>query len=67
VIRVTPDHVADWVNVQTGRSEGGKMEIFARGLNEGDRLVTKGTEEIRNGSVVNAAQPTGNAEAGGKK
>jgi membrane fusion protein (multidrug efflux system) len=52
VIRVTPDHVADWVNVQTGRSEGGKTEIFARGLNEGDKLITKGTEEIRNGSVV---------------
>jgi membrane fusion protein (multidrug efflux system) len=52
VIRVTPDHMADWVDVQTGRSQGGKTEIFARGLNDGDRLVTTGTEEIRNGSAV---------------
>jgi membrane fusion protein (multidrug efflux system) len=52
VIRVTPDHMADWIDVQTGRSQDGKTEIFARGLNDGDRLVTTGTEEIRNGSAV---------------
>ena len=43
VIRETADHKAEWVDVQTGRSQGGKME-FAKGLKEGDRLVQKGTE-----------------------
>jgi RND family efflux transporter MFP subunit len=52
VIRETADHKAEWVDVQTGRSQGGKMEIFAKGLKEGDRLVKKGTEEIRDGALV---------------
>jgi membrane fusion protein (multidrug efflux system) len=52
VIRETSDRRANWVNVQTGRSQGGKTEIFAKGLKEGDRLVKKGTEEIRDGTLV---------------
>jgi RND family efflux transporter MFP subunit len=52
VIRETADHKAEWVNVQTGRSQDGKTEIFAKGLKEGDQLVKKGTEEIRNGALV---------------
>jgi multidrug efflux pump subunit AcrA (membrane-fusion protein) len=52
VIRETADHKAEWVDVQTGRSQGGKTEIFAKGLKEGDRLVKKGTEEIRDGALV---------------
>jgi membrane fusion protein (multidrug efflux system) len=52
VIRLTPDRKADWVDVKAGRSQDGKIEVFARGLNEGDRLVTTATEEIRSGSVV---------------
>jgi membrane fusion protein, multidrug efflux system len=52
VIRETADHKAEWVNVQTGRSQGGKTEVFAKGLNEGDRLVKTGTEEIRDGALV---------------
>jgi hypothetical protein len=38
--------------VKTGRSQGGKTEIFANGLKEGDRLVKKATEEIRDGALV---------------
>ena len=52
VIRETTDRRANWVDVQTGRSQGGKTEIFAKGLKEGDRLVKKGTEEIRDGALV---------------
>ena len=52
VIRETADHKAEWVNVQTGRSQGGKTEIFGKELKEGDRLVKTGTEEIRDGAPV---------------
>lgn len=52
VIRVTDDHKANWVDVQTGRTQGGKTEIFSKGLKEGDRLVRTGSEEIRDGAPV---------------
>jgi len=52
VIRETVDRRAEWVDVQTGRSQGGKTEIFSKGLKEGERLVRKGTEEIRDGALV---------------
>ena len=52
VIRETADHRANWVDVQTGRSQGGRTEVFAKGLKEGDRLVKTGTEEIRDGALV---------------
>jgi membrane fusion protein (multidrug efflux system) len=52
VIRETADRRANWVDVKTGRSQGGKTEIFGKELKEGDRLVKKGTEEIRDGALV---------------
>jgi membrane fusion protein, multidrug efflux system len=52
VIRETADHKAEWVDVQMGRSQGGKTEVFSKGLNEGDVLVSKGSEEIRDGAQV---------------
>ncbi|HXD76951.1 MAG TPA: efflux RND transporter periplasmic adaptor subunit [Puia sp.] len=52
VIRETADHRAEWVDVKTGRSQGGRTEIFGKGLHEGDRLVKTGTEEIRDGSQL---------------
>jgi RND family efflux transporter MFP subunit len=52
VIRVTGDRRAEWVDIQTGRSQGGKTEVFGKGLKEGDRLVTTATEEIRDGAPV---------------
>lgn len=52
VIRVTDDHRAEWIDVQTGRSQGGRTEVFGKGLKEGDRLVTAANEEIRDGAPV---------------
>ncbi|HTR29318.1 MAG TPA: efflux RND transporter periplasmic adaptor subunit [Puia sp.] len=52
VIRVTDDRKADWVNVRTGRTQGGNTEVFSTELKEGDRLVKAASEEVRNGAVV---------------
>ncbi|HEV3411631.1 MAG TPA: efflux RND transporter periplasmic adaptor subunit [Puia sp.] len=52
VIRVTGDHKANWVDVRTGRAQGGKTEIFSKELKEGDMLVKAGSEEVRNGALV---------------
>ncbi len=52
VIRVTDDHKANWVDVQTGRTQGGNTEIFSKGLKAGDRLVRTASEEIRDGITV---------------
>ncbi|HUB61859.1 MAG TPA: efflux RND transporter periplasmic adaptor subunit [Puia sp.] len=52
VIRETADHRAEWVDVQTGRSQGGKTEVFSKELKEGDVLIRKGSEEIRDGMQV---------------
>lgn len=51
VIRVTPDHKAEWVNVQTGRLADGKVEIFGK-LNTNDTLILIASEEIRDGAEV---------------
>jgi len=51
VIRVGSDHRAEWVDVKTGRSEGGKMEVYGD-LKPGDQLVKVASEERRNGSVI---------------
>jgi RND family efflux transporter MFP subunit len=52
VIRVNGDHTAEWVDVQPGRTQGGKMEVYASKLKEGDVIVTRGSEELRAGSPV---------------
>jgi multidrug efflux pump subunit AcrA (membrane-fusion protein) len=52
VVRVNGDHRAEWVDVQSGRSQDGKTEVFGKGLKDGDRLVTTATEEIRDGAAV---------------
>jgi RND family efflux transporter MFP subunit len=44
---------SEWVDVTTGISSGNRMEIFGK-LNEGDTLVTKGTDEIRPGKLLAA-------------
>ena len=43
---------AEWVNVKNGREADGKVELYGN-LSVGDTLVKAGTEEIRNGSLVN--------------
>jgi RND family efflux transporter MFP subunit len=67
VVRVTPDHKAEWINVRLGRSEGGRMEIYSDSLRDGDMLVQRASEETRNGMGINPgkvipsykANPTG--------
>jgi len=51
VIRVDSSHRAEWVDVKTGRSEGGKMEVYGD-LKPGDQLVKVASEERRNGSAI---------------
>ncbi len=43
---------ADWVNVHTGYTDGDNVEVFGN-LKPGDKLVLKGTDEIRDGSMIN--------------
>jgi membrane fusion protein, multidrug efflux system len=61
VVRITPDHKAEWVNVRLGRSEGGKMEIYSDSLKDGDLLVKTASEEVRNGMALHPGEP---AQAG---
>ncbi len=58
VVRVTPDHKAEWINVRLGRSEGGRMEIYSEDLKEGDLLVQRASEETRNGMGINPGNQT---------
>jgi membrane fusion protein (multidrug efflux system) len=57
VVRVSPDHKAEWVYVRLGRSGGGKVEVYSDSLREGDVLVKNASEETRDGVVLNAAPP----------
>lgn len=52
VIRIAPGHKAEWIDVKTGRSQGGKMEVYSGKLNVGDSLVKTGSEEIRDGALM---------------
>src|SRR6266705_3521304 len=52
VIRVN-NGVAQWVNVGRGARVGDLIEVFGA-LKEGDTIVRRGTDEIREGSKVNA-------------
>jgi RND family efflux transporter MFP subunit len=51
VIRVN-DGVAQWVNVGRGARVGDLVEVFGP-LKDGDTIVRRGTDEIREGSKVN--------------
>jgi RND family efflux transporter MFP subunit len=55
VIRVT-NGVAQWVNVSRGARVGDLIEVFGA-LKEGDTIVRRGTDEIREGAKVNAQPP----------
>jgi len=52
VIRVSGDHKAEWVDIQPGRTQNGKTEVYAGKLKEGDTIITRATEEIRDGSPL---------------
>lgn len=47
---------AEWVNVQTGELDGKLIEVFG-GLQEGDAVAVRGTDELRPGAQVNAHTP----------
>ncbi|MCX6218197.1 efflux RND transporter periplasmic adaptor subunit [Spirosoma sp.] len=51
VIRVN-NQKAEWVPVKKGLEADNKIEIFGA-VNEGDKLITSATEEIRDGAAVN--------------
>jgi membrane fusion protein (multidrug efflux system) len=61
VVRVTPDHKAEWVNVRMGRSGGGKVEVYSDSLKDGDVLVKAASEEVRDGMALNPGQPAPSA------
>lgn len=44
------DHHAKWIDVKPGLEDGnGQIEIFGKGLTAGDEILTKATDEIRDG------------------
>jgi RND family efflux transporter MFP subunit len=55
VVRVT-NGVAQWVNVSRGARVGDLIEVFGA-LKEGDTIVRRGTDEIREGTKVNVQPP----------
>jgi membrane fusion protein, multidrug efflux system len=55
VIRVT-NGVAQWVNVSRGARVGDLIEVFGA-LKDGDTIVRRGTDEIREGAKVNVQPP----------
>jgi membrane fusion protein, multidrug efflux system len=55
VIRLK-DGAAEWVNVGRGARVGDLIEVFGP-LKGGDRIVRRGTDEIREGTKLQVAQP----------
>src|SRR5438874_3115349 len=55
VIRVN-NGVAQWVNVSRGARVGDLIEVFGA-LKDGDTIVRRGTDEIREGAKVNVQPP----------
>ena len=55
VIRVKNGH-AQWVNVRKGPAIGHWVEVEGD-LQGGDEVVERATDEIRDGSELNSAQP----------
>ena len=53
VIRVK-DGTAEWVDVKTGVTGDGLVEVFGN-LSEGDVVAARGTDELRNGSHVTSS------------
>jgi membrane fusion protein (multidrug efflux system) len=51
VIRVKSDGSAEWVNVARGARVGDLVEVFGA-LKEGDTIVRRGTDELREGTKV---------------
>ena len=63
IIRVV-DNKAEWVNIKKGISSGDMIEIYGP-VKVGDKIVKKGTEEVRDGSPVK--QDSGKQDTAEKK
>lgn len=57
VIRVTGNQ-ADWVNVQTGQTVGGDIEVFGE-LKAGDQVIKNATDAIHSGDKVQVQSTQG--------
>jgi hypothetical protein len=55
VVRVN-NGVAQWVNVGRGARVGDLIEVFGA-LKEGDTILRRGTDEVREGSKVTVQAP----------
>lgn len=60
VIKVK-DHKAEWIPVAKGLQTGDKMEVFGK-LQAGDQVITKATDEIRDGGDVHDSAAPANGE-----
>jgi membrane fusion protein (multidrug efflux system) len=51
VFVVSAENVAQLREIQTGRRRPGEVEVL-KGLSEGERLITEGTQKARDGQAV---------------
>ncbi len=56
VIRVKTDGTAEWVNVSRGARVGDLIEVFGQ-LHQGDTIVRRGSDELREGTRLKAQTP----------
>jgi RND family efflux transporter MFP subunit len=61
VVRIR-DGNAEWVNVHTGEMDGKLIEVFGD-LREGDTIASRGTDELRAGTHVNAREAPGDSKS----
>jgi membrane fusion protein, multidrug efflux system len=64
VVRIRDGNV-EWVNVQTGESDGKLMEVFGD-VHSGDAVATRGTDELRAGTRVTAKETAPSAQGSSK-
>jgi membrane fusion protein (multidrug efflux system) len=64
VVRIRDGNV-EWVNVQTGESDGKLTEVFGD-LHAGDAVATRGTDELRSGTRVSAKEAAPSTQGSSK-
>lgn len=52
--RIDDDETVEWVPVEVGNAAGNNVEVFGD-LHEGDQVIVKASEEIRNGLKISTA------------
>jgi hypothetical protein len=57
---------AEWVNVRRGSTMGDTIEVFGA-LREGDMVVRRANDEIREGTALTAAPRAGASQLSGEK